>query len=214
MSADAMYKVSRDDFGGGPVGRDATPQGAGRAAASVGLWAFMGMVTALFSLFIVAYAMRMDSPDWHAIALPWQVWLSTGLLAAGGFAMHRAARAARNGDMPRARQALRLGGLGAAAFVCSQLWAWNALLAINVTPAGNPSGSFFFLLTAMHGLHVLGGLVGWGIAASSRGSGGSFVTRVTLCARYWHFLLAVWVVLLAALGWLTPEIVRFICGQG
>lgn len=220
MSADpsfapsAMYKVTRDDYGGGPVGRDAAPPGTGRTAGSIGLWAFMGVVTALFSLFLVAYAMRMDSPDWQGIALPWQVWLSTALLAAGGFAMQRSAHAARAGDMPRARWMLRLGGLGAALFVASQLWAWEALLALNVRPAGNPAGSFFYLLTAMHGLHVLGGLAGWGFAVASRGSGATFVGRVSLCARYWHFLLAVWVVLLAALGWLTPEIVRFICGRG
>ena len=38
--------------------------------------------------------------------------------------------------------------------------------------------------------------------------------RIALCARYWHFLLVVWALLFAALGWMTPEIVRFICGRG
>ncbi len=64
----------------------------------------------------------------------------------------------------------------------------------------------------MHGLHVIGGLAGWVFAAAFRGSGEGALLRMSLCARYWHFLLAVWVVLLAALGWLTPEIVRYICG--
>ncbi|MCY1235595.1 hypothetical protein D9M72_482170 [compost metagenome] len=64
----------------------------------------------------------------------------------------------------------------------------------------------------MHGLHVLGGLAGWGVAVAARGSGDVAVLRMRLCARYWHFLLAVWVVLLAALGWLTPELVRYLCG--
>jgi cytochrome c oxidase subunit 3 len=214
MSADAMYKVSRDEYGGGPVGRDAPLQGSGQAPSSIGLWAFMGVVTALFSLFLIAYAMRMDSPDWQRLALPWQVWLSTGLLALGSLAMQLAARRAAAGDAPLARRYLRAGGLGAAAFVASQLWAWQALLASHVTVAGNPAGSFFYLLTAMHGLHVIGGLVGWAIAAGHRGSGQTLVRRVTLCARYWHFLLAVWVVLLAALGWLTPEFVRYVCGRG
>ncbi|MFJ5383535.1 bb3-type cytochrome oxidase subunit III, partial [Cupriavidus sp. CER94] len=38
--------------------------------------------------------------------------------------------------------------------------------------------------------------------------------RIGLCARYWHFLLGVWIVLLAALAWLTPELVNYICGRG
>jgi len=213
MNPDAVYKVSRDDFGGGPAGGDATRHSnMGGAPGSIGLWVFMGVVAALFSLFLAAYAMRMDSADWQRIALPWQVWLSTALLAAGSLAMHIASRAARAGNMAPARLALRLGGLGAAAFVCSQLWAWQALHAIHVVPANNPAGSFFYLLTAMHGLHVIGGLVGWAYAAAYRGSGEGAVLRITLCARYWHFLLAVWAVLLAALGWLTPELVRYICG--
>ncbi|WP_439672060.1 Heme/copper-type cytochrome/quinol oxidase, subunit 3 [Cupriavidus necator] len=213
MNAEALYKVSRDDFGGGPSDENAAnhrPQG--RAPASIGLWVFMGVVTSLFALFLTAYALRMDSPDWHRIGLPWQVWLSTALLGAGSVAMAVSSRAAGRGEMAVARQALRLGGLGAAGFVASQLWAWQALGAMQVMPAGNPAGSFFYLLTAMHGLHVLGGLAGWGFAMSSRGSGEAAVLRMRLCARYWHFLLAVWVVLLAALGWLTPELVRYICG--
>ncbi len=212
-AANAVCRVSRDDPGGGPAGGNTERERGTRGApASIGLWAFMGVVTALFSLFLTAYAMRMDAPDWQRIALPWQAWLSTGLLAAASLAMHVAARAARGGRMASARRALRWGGLGAAAFVGSQLWAWQALHAINVVPAGNPAGSFFYLLTAVHGLHVLGGLVGWVTAAVDRGSGTGSVLRITLCARYWHFLLAIWAVLLAALGWLTPEIVRAICG--
>jgi len=37
--------------------------------------------------------------------------------------------------------------------------------------------------------------------------------RLSLCARYWHFLLALWLVLFATLGWLTPDVVNFICGR-
>lgn len=213
MNAQAVYKVSRDEFGGNPSGGGQTrDEHAGGAPASIGLWIFMGVVTVLFALFLTAYAMRMDSPDWQRIALPWQVWLSTALLTAGSVAMQAAVRLARAGRMAGARRALRLGGLGAAAFVASQLWAWQALHAVHVGPASNPAGSFFYLLTAMHGLHVLGGLAGWAFASRFRGSGEGAVLRMVLCARYWHFLLAVWVVLLAALGWLTPEIVRYVCG--
>ncbi len=215
MNPNLVYRVSGgDERRGGPGPGDAGRQKAGPAPASIGLWAFMGVVSSLFALFLTAYAMRMDSPDWHAVALPWQVWLSTALLAAGSGVMLAAARASRAGRFQRAHRALRLGGLAAAAFVSSQLWAWQALLAIHVVPANNPAGSFFYLLTAMHGLHVLGGLIGWAVAMrAAPGSVGSTL-RITLCARYWHFLLAVWVALLAALGWLTPEFVRFICGRG
>nr|WP_315594597.1 cytochrome c oxidase subunit 3 [uncultured Cupriavidus sp.] len=208
-----VFRVSRESPGGGSGG-DATHGHGQRAPGSIGLWVFMGVVTALFTLFLAAYVMRMDSPDWQHIALPWQVWLSTVLLALASVAMAVASRAALAGRMARARLALRLGGLGAVAFVGSQFWAWTALYAMHVVPANNPAGSFFYLLTAMHGLHMIGGLVGFAFVALDRGSGTRTQVRIGLCARYWHFLLAVWIVLLGALGWLTPEIVNYICGRG
>ncbi|MGO4157372.1 bb3-type cytochrome oxidase subunit III [Cupriavidus sp. YAF13] len=212
MNANLIYRAGADgERRPGPGPGDVGRQRAGPAPGSIGLWVFMGVVSSLFALFIAAYAMRMDSPDWHAVALPWQVWLSTALLAAGSGVMLVAARAARAGRVSVAHRVLCFGGLAAAAFVASQLWAWQALLAIHVVPANNPSGSFFYLLTAMHGLHVLGGLAGWAMAMRA---GPGSALRIRLCARYWHFLLAVWLVLLAALGWLTPEFVRFICGRG
>lgn len=216
IAADAslgLFRVSRESPGG-DTGGDAMHGQGHRAPGGVGLWVFMGVVTALFTLFLAAYVMRMDSPDWQRISLPWQVWLSTALLALASVAMAVASRAARAGRMAHARHALRLGGLGAVAFVASQLWAWEALYAMHVVPANNPAGSFFYLLTAMHGLHMIGGLVGFAFVATDRGSGARTRMRIGLCARYWHFLLAVWVVLLAALGWLTPELVNYICGRG
>ena len=65
------------------------------------------------------------------------------------------------------------------------------------------------MLTALHGLHVLGGLIGWVVAVQRPEP-----WRIALTARYWHFLLAVWGLLFAALGWLTPDVVAFICGRG
>jgi cytochrome c oxidase subunit 3 len=125
---------------------------------------------------------------------------------------------ARGALWTQARPLLLAGGTYALAFLFMQLWAWRMLLAAHVTPAGNPAGSFFYLLTAMHGLHVAGGLVGWLVTARRTWSKGMradptrIAWSIALCARYLHFLLAVWVVLFATLGWLTPAVVRFICG--
>lgn len=186
-------------------------------AASIGLWVFMGVATVLFSLFLTAYAMRMDASDWSAIAMPWQLWLSTALLAAGSAALQQASAAAQGAHWAQARSLLLAGGACALAFLGVQLWAWQVLHALRVVPAGNPAASFFYLLTALHGLHVAGGLAAWVVTARGLlrdADADRSAWRMALCARYWHFLLAVWVVLFATLGWLTPEVVRFICGTG
>lgn len=219
MNATAIFKITRDGRDEPQAPRAAGwPHDARGMIAGVGLWVFMGVATTLFSLFLAAYVMRMDSSDWSPIALPPQLWLSTALLIASGVLLQRAAVAAHAVWLHRARMLLLTAGACALAFLAVQLWAWQALLAMQVTATGNPAGSFFYLLTAMHGLHVAGGLVGWGIAV--RGTlrveaalhPARTASRIALCARYWHFLLAVWLVLYAALGWLTPEAVRFICG--
>lgn len=184
-------------------------------AAGVALWVFMAVATSLFSLFIASYVMRMEGADWSVIAMPWQLWLSTMLLIVGSASLQLASASGHRRLWNRARVLLLAGGICAITFLGVQLWAWQALLASRVIPTGNPAGSFFYLLTAMHGLHVAGGLAGWGVAMSGfhRQIGPARVAwRMTLCARYWHFLLAVWLVLFATLGWLTPEVVRFICG--
>lgn len=176
-------------------------------AAGIALWAFIGVATTLFSLFIVTYAMRMDgSADWSRLAMPKVLWLSSALLVAGSVLLQRAARA---GDAAAARRTLLAGGACAMAFVVAQAAGWQALIEARVAPAGNPAASFFYLLTALHALHVVGGLAGWAVALRHPAR-----WRTALVARYWHFLLGAWAVLFAALGWLTPDVVAFVCGRG
>lgn len=214
----AIFRVSADSVGHAGLPRTGGESVADpRDAAGVGLWVFMGVAGALFSLFLTAYVMRMQSADWSPIAMPWQLWLSTALLAAGSATLQRAGTAARTGRAEQARRLLLAGGLCALLFMGGQLWAWQILQDARVALAGNPAASFFYLLTALHGLHVLGGLTGWaGTMRAARRSGDAarVARRIALCARYWHFLLGVWLVLFATLGWLTPEVVAFICGTG
>lgn len=190
-------------------------RGVRRSAGGIALWVFMGVATSLFALFLTAYVMRMDSPDWSPIAMPPQLWLSTALLVAGSILMHVAGAKAGSAKWHQAYVLFIAGGVCATAFIGVQLWAWQQLLADLVRMAGNPAASFFYLLTAVHGLHVVGGQIAW--VASMRGirSGMGDIHaawRIRLCARYWHFLLALWLVLFGTLGWLTPEAVRLICG--
>jgi len=181
------------------------------AAQRIGLWVFMGVATALFSLFGVAYVMRLSASDATAIGMPWQLWLSTAWLLAGSMALQQAAWRAQRGLAVQAP--LRAGGACALAFVATQGWAWQALLGAKVSFAGNPAGSFFFLLTALHALHVAGGLVAWAwVQRSPKRLSEGAAWRIALCARYWHFLLLVWVALFAMLRFIDPAIAAQICG--
>jgi cytochrome c oxidase subunit III len=97
------------------------------------------------------------------------------------------------------------GGASALVFLVGQLLAWRQLSLAGYFVASNPANSFFYLITAVHGLHLMGGLVALSrtIAKVWRGAEMTQVRlSVELCAIYWHFLLLVWLVLLGLLtGW-------------
>jgi cytochrome c oxidase subunit 3 len=172
--------------------------------AKIGLFIFLAVVTSLFGLFMSAYWMRMEHAhgDWSPLAVPRLLWLNTVLLILSSAVMQWARGAARRGQVARLRVALIAGGLLAAAFLAGQLLAWRQLSASGYM-ASSPAVAFFYLLTAVHGLHLLGGLFVWGKTVARIRYAGVELTQlrlsVELCAVYWHYLLLVWLVLFALL---------------
>ncbi|MBR0682617.1 cytochrome-c oxidase [Roseomonas eburnea] len=171
--------------------------------AKLGLWVFLAVVGALLTLFVSAYLMRMHmSHDWRPLPTPWMLWFNTVLLALSSFGLHRAQVAARIGWRQGIEVGLIAGGLAALAFLAGQYLAWQQVMAEGFGVATNPSSSFFYLITAVHGLHLLGGLVALGRTTyrASRGAGlAQLRLSVELCATYWHFLLVAWIALFGLL---------------
>jgi cytochrome c oxidase subunit 3 len=94
------------------------------------------------------------------------------------------------------------------AFVAGQLWAWRELVAAGNFVSSNPADSFFYLLTGMHGLHVLGGLIALAWTARrawSRSSPDLLRLNVELSALYWHAMLVIWLVLFSLLTGLAED---------
>ena len=171
-------------------------------APQVGLRVFLGAATVLFSLFIVAYADRMTLGDWRSLPEPWVLWLNTALLTMSSVALQRARVAADRGQIDGVRVGLLAGGSFAFAFLVGQMWAWQQLIALGYFAGANPANAFFYVFTALHALHLLGGLVAWGrtISKVRRGCEMAEVRMsVELCSVYWHFLLAVWLILFGML---------------
>ena len=128
----------------------------------VGLGVFLAVATSLFALLISAYYMRMAGADWTTLAVPKGVWLNTGALILSSAAMQWTRSAARKGRMDGVKTGLLAGGVLTVCFLAGQLWVWQQLNASGYFAAANPANAFFYLLTALHGLHLLGGLWVWG----------------------------------------------------
>jgi cytochrome c oxidase subunit 3 len=183
--------------------------------AKIGLGVFLAVVGSLFALFISAYSIRMNMVDWRALPVPRLLWFNTGVLVLSSVALQWAHVAARRNNIDGVIVGLGAGGASAVTFLVGQLLAWQQLSVAGYFVASNPANSFFYLITAAHGLHLMGGLVALGRTTAKVWRGAEMTQvrlSVELCAIYWHFLLLVWLVLLGLLtGW-TDDFVD-ICRQ-
>jgi cytochrome c oxidase subunit 3 len=173
------------------------------APARVGLWVFMAVVTSLFSLFLSAYAMRMHHGiGWCHLTIPNILWVNTLVLLAASVALQFASNSVSGGRRERAQAALVAAGALSIAFLAGQLLAWRAVGPSLYFVQGSPAIAFFYVLTTLHGLHLLGGLWVLGRAALRFAGGAELIDlrqSLSLCATYWHFLLLVWLAVFAVL---------------
>jgi cytochrome c oxidase subunit 3 len=164
--------------------------------ARIGLWVFMAVVTSLFALFLTAYSMRMHhGVGWCHLTLPRIVWLNTVVLAGASIAIQLASSAVANGRRAFAQAALLVAGALSIGFLAGQVAAWQAIGPDLYYVQGSPAIAFFYVLTVVHGLHLVGGLYVLGRAAHRFAGGTQLIDlrqSVSLCATYWHFLLLVW----------------------
>jgi cytochrome c oxidase subunit III len=184
------------------------------SAPRVGLWVFLAVITSLFGLFVSAYYMRLSghhgsgpATDWNALSEPPVLWLNTLLLIAASVAMQAARKSARSGSVERSFTPLLFGGLLTLAFLAGQFYAWTLVRESEFFSPLNPAVAFFYLLTAVHGLHLLGGLYVWGRTLARMRKEDveaidalqSIQQSVELVSVYWHFLLLVWLGLFAVM---------------
>ena len=163
---------------------------------------FLGVVAVVFTLLIVAYAGRMAYEDWRPAPQIRLMWANTLVLFLGSLGLELAQYAVRRGQQKLLLRSLLAAGLCTLLFLMGQAQAWRELGALVYFDVTNPAIAFFYLITGLHGLHLLGGLVVWGqtLARLWRGCAIEKVRHsVELCTLYWHFLLLVWLVLFGLL---------------
>ena len=164
----------------------------------VALTTLLAVITSFFALILSAYSLRMDLGDWVPLTEPALLWVNTGVLVLASATLQWTRNIAMRRDGSSLLPGLLLTGFLTVAFLVGQLIAWQQLTASGHYLTSNPSDAFFYLLTGLHGLHILGGLCVWARATTkAMGGGDNDAVRqsVELCTIYWHFLLLVWLVL-------------------
>lgn len=172
---------------------------------------FLAVVGTTFALLVGAYFMRRDFGDWQALPVPDILWFNTGALVLSSLALEWSQRAARRSERGGVRAGIAAAGLFALVFLGGQLLAWQQLSAAGYYVATNPANSFFYLITGLHGLHILGGLAALGLTAArawTDAPGDRLRLGVELCATYWLFMLMVWLVLFGLLAGWAGEVIE------
>lgn len=169
----------------------------------VGLSYFLVIASVVFSLFMVSYVIRMELPDWQPLSEPGQLWANTLLLILSSV-LFQWTRNIVSSDKPRNLMTAFIGaGLFAILFIAGQLMTWGNLQVGGFYLTSNPANAFYYLLTGLHAVHLLGGLWVWSKGAIRLLSGAEakdLRLSVELCTLYWHFLLVVWLILFAFLA--------------
>lgn len=163
---------------------------------------FLGVVSVLFMLMIIAYGDRMAYEDWRPTPQLELLWNNTFVLILSSIALQWAQYSVRHGKIDSMRVSLLAGGALTIVFLVGQIMAWRQLAAMNYFDITNPAIAFFYMITGIHGLHLLGGLVAWSrtvIKVWGDFNLAQIQRSVELCTTYWHFMLLVWLILFGLL---------------
>jgi len=197
-------KGGDDGQGGGhgePHRSGDVPQRAYVTGMIVGLGGILMFFMALVSAYIVHKGM--PGSDWRILAVPRVLWLNTAILLASSFTLAHSRARFRAADEEGFRHWWAVTTILGVFFLAGQAIAWRQLVAAGIALASNASASFFYLFTAAHGLHVVGGITALGVVLL-RGPNQTArrMTRATLSevvSMYWHFMDGLWVFLFALL---------------
>src|SRR5260370_31007537 len=193
-----------DGFRGGWSGGrdDSGPWEVPARAYRTGVWMALAAIVMLFAAFTSALVVRKGmSNDWINTAIPRVLYLNTLVLLTSSFTLELSRLSLSAGSVDRFKRWWHVTLTLGVAFVGGQLLAWHDLAERGVYLATNPSSSFFYLLTATHGVHLLGGIIAllYIVLRAGRILAMGKRAAVDAAAIYWHFMDGLFIYLLILL---------------
>lgn len=196
--------IGRPPDGGGGGRRGPSPDPAALVQRyKLGVWVGVGGIVMFFAALTSAMVVRRGlSDDWQPFEVPRVLFLSTAVLLVSSFTLEAARRCMAAADWSGVR--LWVNGTAALGlvFLGCQLLGWRALSDRGIFLASNPASSFYYLLTAGHGLHLLGGVLSLGYVWLRVRAQRRWATReavIEAVALYWHFMDVLWIYILGLL---------------
>ncbi len=162
------------------------------------LWLSMVSMVMMFAGLTSGYIVRQAEGNWFQFELPPIFYISTAFIVVSSLSMQWAIMGVKKNNMGQLRTGLMITlGLGLG-FTFTQFAAWSKLVDLGVYFTGNPSGSFLYVLTALHLAHLIGGML-YLMVVTTRSIQGKYnkanYLPVELCTIFWHFLDGLWIYL-------------------
>ena len=174
--------------------------GDGRGASFIGLYVLLAASVMVFVALTGAFVFRRGlSGDWASMPKPPVIFLNTAVLLASSFALEMARRALKAGLRSKFNAWWSAGAVLGVLFLFGQALAWQQLKDLGIYVATSPSSSFFYVLTASHALHLVGGvaaLIYVAVHSLSSSLRPASRTVIVISAIFWHFLDGLWVYLM------------------
>ena len=162
------------------------------------MWLFLASVGMLFAAFSSGYIVRRAEGNWVYFELPTLFYYTTAIILLSTVTMQWAYWSAKKDNLDRVKWLVAATSLLGIAFLTGQVFAWGELIKMSVHLVGNPSGSFIYIFTLMHGLHLISAIIflfvvlnsTWKYRVHSKN-----MAQMEMCTTYWHFLSGLWLYL-------------------
>ena len=162
------------------------------------LWLFIVSIVMIFASLTSAYIVRESDGNWLEFSLPNIFWFNSAIILGSSFFMHWAYLSAKKDNISH----LKLGLVGTIVlgvlFLIGQVMAWEQLVAMDIYFVGNPAGSFVYVLSGVHGFHIISAIIFVVIVlvnALKFKIHSKNMIQMEMCTTYWHFLDGLWIYL-------------------
>lgn len=197
----------RDDphGGGGDDGnlrpRRPQPSQTGQRKYHTAILLAMVSICMFFMALSAAFLVRKTGKDWINFRLPPIIWINTIVLLASSLTVELSRRRLALNDMSGFKTLWRATTALGVAFLVGQVVAWRELVAMGFYVGSNPSSSFFYVFTAAHAAHVIGGVLAlfYVLFRNFDKTRLSLPVAAEVTSHYWHFMDGLWLFLLALL---------------
>lgn len=163
------------------------------------LWLFIVSIVMLFAALTSAYIVKQSDGNWLSIDLPGIFAVNTVIIAISSLTMHLAYLAAKKDALDKVKWMLSITVILGLLFLVGQYISWSELVKNDVYFVSNyVSGSFIYIFTGLHGLHLISGIIFLLITFISSLKSeihSKKLVRIEMCMTYWHFLGGLWLYL-------------------